>query len=357
MADAQGEKTEKPTAKKLRDARKKGQVARSRDLGVALASLATTTMLAFTGAGAVHRLGQWVADALTHLDRSARREMSPEVLTGLVMTGGSLLLFLVAPIMVVSAGTGVLTAVAQGGFNFAPEALHFKWERLSLKRGFSKLAPSRAGLDTLKTLLTVTVMAFIAWRIGVAFSSEAPRLAWSSAAGTAEYGWQSVLRLLWQTSLALAAVGAADYGLQRWRLTSSLKMTRQEVRDEARSNEGSPEIKARVRRIQRDMVKKRMLHATAKATVVITNPTHFAVALEYNRAKAPAPRVVAKGRDLVAARMREIARANSVPIVENPPLARALFKGAEVGDIIPSPLFGAVAEVLAYLIRIKQLML
>jgi flagellar biosynthetic protein FlhB len=134
-------------------------------------------------------------------------------------------------------------------------------------------------------------------------------------------------------------------------------MTRQEVQEDLRSEEGRPEIKARVRRVQREMFRRRMLKATEKATVVITNPTHYAVALEYNRDKAAAPIVLAKGRDLMAQKIREIARTHQVPIVENPPLARALYAGAEVGDIIPAPLFGAVAEVLAYLVRIRQLML
>jgi flagellar biosynthetic protein FlhB len=133
-------------------------------------------------------------------------------------------------------------------------------------------------------------------------------------------------------------------------------MTKQEVRDDHRLLEGNPEIKGRVRRVQRDMFRRRMLHATARATVVITNPTHYAVALEYRREKSVAPVVVAKGRDLLALRIREIAREHGVPIVENPPLARALHGSVEIGDMIPAELFGAVAEVLAYLIRIKQLM-
>ena len=134
-------------------------------------------------------------------------------------------------------------------------------------------------------------------------------------------------------------------------------MTKQELKDEARSGEGNPEIKARVRRIQREMFRKRMLQAVPRATVVLTNPTHFAVALEYKRDKTAAPVVIAKGADLIAAKIREIARDHSVPIIENPPLTRALFKECEVGDVIPGQLFGAVAEVLAYLIRIKQLVL
>jgi flagellar biosynthetic protein FlhB len=134
-------------------------------------------------------------------------------------------------------------------------------------------------------------------------------------------------------------------------------MTRQEVRDELRTSEANPEVKARVRRIQIDMVRRRMLQAVPRATVVLTNPTHFAVALEYTRERGSAPIVVAKGRDLIAARIRELAREHSVPVVENPPLARALYHECEVGEAIPGALFGAVAEVLAYLIRIKQLVL
>jgi flagellar biosynthetic protein FlhB len=134
-------------------------------------------------------------------------------------------------------------------------------------------------------------------------------------------------------------------------------MTKQEVRDEGKSSEGSPEIKHRIRKVQREMSRRRMLGAVKEATVVVTNPTHFAVALQYRRDSMAAPMVVAKGRDLVAQRIRTIARESGVPIIENVSLAQALYKGTEVGDAIPGALFGAVAEVLAYLVRIKQLML
>jgi flagellar biosynthetic protein FlhB len=134
-------------------------------------------------------------------------------------------------------------------------------------------------------------------------------------------------------------------------------MSRQEIKDEFKANEGNPEIKARVRRIQREMTRRRMLQAVKKATVIITNPTHFAVAISYRRAEMSAPVVVAKGKDLMAARIRKIAAKHGVPIVENVALARAIYKEAEIGDAIPSALFGAVAEVLAYLVRLKQLVL
>jgi flagellar biosynthetic protein FlhB len=160
-----------------------------------------------------------------------------------------------------------------------------------------------------------------------------------------------------KSAIALVVLACADYGVQRWRFMKSQRMTKQEVKDEQKDLEGNPEIKGRVRRIQFDLRRKRMMAAVPRATVVVTNPTHYAVALEYVRGGLPAPRVVAKGRGFVALRIREIAREHNVPIIENPPLARALYAGAEVGDMIPGALFEAVAEVLAYLIRLKQLVL
>jgi flagellar biosynthetic protein FlhB len=186
---------------------------------------------------------------------------------------------------------------------------------------------------------------------------EAPALMGMTPIEAAHVAWAHLWTLVWRASLALLALGVADYAWQRWRLLQDLKMTRQEVREEARQNEGSPEIKSRVRRAQREMARSRMLKAVETATVVVTNPTHYAVALEYRRAEMAAPVVVAKGHDHMAARIRTVAREHGVPIVENVTLARALYKAADIGDTIPADLFGAVAEVLAYLVRLKQLIL
>jgi flagellar biosynthetic protein FlhB len=251
----------------------------------------------------------------------------------------------------------VASSAAQGGLRFSSTPLNIDWSRLNPVTGLSRLAPKQSGIDTLKTIISVIALVAVAWPAGRALAVDSVRFPWMSPASSAGYGWSHIVRLLWQTGFTLLVIGAADYGVQLWRHYSGLKMTKQEVRDEGKASEGSPETKGRVRQIQRDMRRKRMLAATAKATVVVTNPTHYAVALEYRRDKSPAPIVVAKGRDLLAQRIRAIARENGVPIIENPPLARALHAGAEVGDTIPAALFGAVAEVLAYLIRIKQLML
>lgn len=357
MADEQGERTEKPSAKKYKEAREKGQVARSRDLGIAISLLAATGVLASLGPMVVQRLAADVRDALAGLGDASGRDLQPEDLTSLVLAKGALVGFLVGPVAATAAVASVATAAAQGGLRFAPAALRFNWANLNPASGLARLGPSKAWLDMLKTMLVVAVLVYIAWPIGKAMALDSLRFPWMSPLGAAGQGWSAIQRLLWQGGFGVLAVGGADYALQLWRHVKSLKMTKQEVRDEGKSTEGSPEIKGRVRRAQHQMARRRMLHAAAHATVVVTNPTHYAVALEYRREKSPAPVVVAKGRDLLALRIREIARKNGVPIIENPMLARALHAGAEVGEAIPAALFGAVAEVLAYLIRIKQLML
>jgi flagellar biosynthesis protein FlhB len=357
MADTTSERNLKPTAKRIREARRRGQIARSRDLAAAFGLVAATGMLGAFGGTLMHRLSALVVRSLEGLDRAARASMSAEELSSLVLSSGTVFALTVGPVALAAAVAGVAVSFAQGGFSVSTEPLVPDLTRLNPVNGLRRLKPSQSGIDTLKTIVAAVVLSVIAWRIGREFAADVPRLAGAQVPSSAGRGWELVMRLLWQVGAALVALGAADYAIQRWRLMSSLKMTRQEMTEELRSDEGRPEVKARVRRIQRDMVRRRMLHAAATATVVITNPTHYAVALEYRRDKSPAPVVVAKGRNLLAGRIREIARLNNVPIVENPPLARALYSGAEVGDMVPVPLFGAVAEVLAYLVRIRQLLL
>ena len=357
MAEQVGERTEKPTPKRLKEARERGQVAVSRDVSMAAGSLAATGVLVSAGSFLLHRLTTTVTESLSHFGDAPLREMRAEDLVPLVMSGGALVALTAGPVALAAAASGVLSAVVQSGFNVSTQPLTPNFSRLSPVNGFKKLAPSRAGLDTLKAILTAAILSVLAWRVGNTVVADAGRLTWAGPAASASRVWSDVLRLLWQAGFALLAIGGLDFGLQKWRLNQSLKMTKQEVKDEARSGEGNPEIKARVRRIQRDMFRKRMLQAVPRATVVLTNPTHYAVALEYTREKNAAPVVIAKGAQLIAAKIREMARQHSIPIVENPPLTRALFKECEIGDVIPGQLFGAVAEVLAYLIRIKQLVL
>jgi flagellar biosynthetic protein FlhB len=357
MAGADGEKNLKPTPKRLKEARKRGQLSRSRELAGAAGFLAAIGVLAMTGALVLERLRLAIGDALSHLDAAGRAEPTAAHVWTTVTTHASTLIYGIGPIALAAGAAGVATSIAQGGLSFSTIPLQPNLQRLSPASGFRRLAFSQSGIDTLKAIIVAALLSVLVWRIGKELAVDSLRLLGAQTVTTAARGWSLLLRLLWQVGFAFLVAGAVDYALQRWRLMSSLKMSRQEVQEEVRSEEGRPEVKARVRRIQRDMARRRMLQAVPRATVVITNPTHFAVALEYNREKTPAPIVIAKGRDLLAARIREIAREHGVPIIENPSLARSLFAGAEVGETIPAPLFGAVAEVLAYLVRIRQLML
>ena len=352
-----GEKTEKPSAKRLKDARKKGQIARSKDLAMAAATVAATFALARMGGNVVSTLADRVTTDLGHFGDHPLRDITGPQLTGIVIGGVQLIALVVGPIGLVTMAAGVGMHGFQGGWNFAPDALQLHWSRLNPGQGVKKFGVVRSGTDTLKSLIGVVAIAWLGWGATRAVILETTKLAWLSPAGIAVTAWSRTESFLWQVGFTLAFLALFDYALQWYRLMKQLKMTKQELKSESKENEGNAEMKGRIRRIQRDMARRRMIDDVKKATVVITNPTHFAVALQYNRDSMLAPKVLAKGRDILAARIREEARKHEIPIVENKPLAQALYKTVEVGETIPAQLFAAVAEVLAYLVRIKQLML
>jgi flagellar biosynthetic protein FlhB len=357
MAPQTGERTEQPTAKRVKDARERGQVARSADLSGAIALVGITLALAWLGTDVAAATADRLMNGLNGIADLARHDVGVNALTTLFWEDAWLLGRLAGPLALIAMAASLLTSVAQVGWSFSPKALHLNWERLSPAQGFRRLSPSFSGTELVKAVIGLAAVGSVGYSVLYTFYGEAPRLMAMTPAQSSAYAWDRFWQLLWQASLALVLLAAGDYGVQYWRWYQQQKMTRQEVRDEARMQDGNPEIKSRVRRVQREMVRKRMLTAVKTATVVVTNPTHYAVALEYRREQMVAPMVVAKGQDELAARIRAIAREHNVPIVENVMLARALHATAEVGDVIPAPLFGAVAEVLAYLVRLKQLVL
>jgi flagellar biosynthesis protein FlhB len=351
------DRTEKPTSRRLNDARRKGQVARSRDLVQSGSLAASLVVLVWLGSGLVEGLGLALRAGLTGLHRFPSQDLRIEEMTPIALSGLRTVVVLVGPIALTAVVATLALFGVQGGFVFATEALQLNFGRLNPVNGIKKLGFSAGGIDTLKMALTVTVMGFLAYRAVGADLAHSARFARLSPFEAGREGWADAARLLKECAFVMLVVGAADYAVQRWRLMKSLKMTKQEVKDDMKMAEGNPEIKARIRRIQLTQARQRMLAAVPKATVVITNPTHFAVALEYERATLAAPRVVAKGRGHLAQKIKAIAREHGVPMVENVPLAQSLYKSTEVGDFIPAALFEAVAEVLAYLIRLKQLVL
>jgi flagellar biosynthetic protein FlhB len=351
------ERTEKPSAKRLREARKRGQFVHSRDLAIAGASVAATMALAGLGGRLFEGLAARLAGDLGRLGENPLRAVTGGELNGVVIGGGWLIGLLVGPIAFCTVTAAVLVHGFQGGWSLAPEALRLDWSRLNPANGVKRFRFTQSGIETLKTLVSVCAIAILGWLTIRGMVGDSARLPWMSPGGAALVGWSHLETLLWRVAWALGILALGDYGIQYYRTMSSLKMTKQELRDEAKDLEGNTEVKGRIRRVQREMARRRMLSDVKRSTVVITNPTHFAVALEYKRGSMTAPVVLAKGQDHVAASIREQARKHGIPIVENKPLAQALFKTAEIGDVIPAGLFAAVAEVLAQLIRLKQLVL
>jgi flagellar biosynthetic protein FlhB len=351
------DKTEKPSAKRLKEAKERGQVARSRDLAAAAALVAGTIAMAWLGPGILRALTDRLSNGLRFMGDAAKTQIAPDTIGALVWSDGSLFALVVGPLALTAAGVAVFAQISQHGLVFAKDALAIKFDRLSPANGIKRLGWTQAGFELMRSTLAVIVVGVIGYRGIMALFADAPHLAGMNAAQAAAAAWDHVWRFLWRAGLAMATLGILDYGMQRYKLMNQLKMTKQEVKDESKLSEGNPEIKARVRRVQFEMTKRRMLSAVKTASVVITNPTHYAIALEYKRGEMAAPRIVAKGKDAMALKIRERAREHGVPIMENPPLARALHANAEVGDFNPPDLFGAVAEILAYLVRIKQLVL
>jgi flagellar biosynthetic protein FlhB len=351
------EKTEKPTAKKLKDAREKGQIARSRDLALAAASVAATIALAKLGERLLRGLGERLAKDLTHFADLRTDTITAGDLNQMVLDGGATIALLVGPIAMSTMIVGVATHGLQGGWSFAPGGLTLNWSRLNPANGMKRFGITQSGADTLKTMVSVAMIAWFAWVAIDAVMLESVSLPWLAPADVAKSAWRHVEWLLWRVALGLGFLALGDYMLQRYRMMSQLKMSKQEVKDEAKQNEGNAEVKGRVRRIQAEMSRRRMMGDVPRATVVVTNPTHYAVALEYRRGEMAAPIVLAKGVDQIALKIRETARQHGIPIVENKPLAQGLYATAEIGEAIPAPLFAAVAEVLAQLIRLKQLVI
>jgi flagellar biosynthetic protein FlhB len=351
------ERTEQPTRRRLQEARRKGKVARTKEAGQAASLIAATVVLGWVGEGVLSRLGGAMSAGLGRMGTLARVPLDQAQVTTLAVDAVTTVGVVAAPVAFTAVVTVMALHLAQGGWVFASEALHLDWNRLNPANGFKRLGPSTGGIELLRMLVSVSLIATLGWIAFTAYVNGSGALSRLAPADAASQMWTVATRLIKQSAIGLMAIAGADYFVQRHRAMKSLKMTRQEVKDDYKMSEGNPEIKSRVRRVQREMVKRRMLAATKKATVVITNPTHYAVALEYRRNGMSAPVVVAKGQGFLAQRIKAIARDHGVPMVENVPLARALYAEAEIGDVIPAALFEAAAEVLAYLIRIKQLVL
>jgi flagellar biosynthesis protein FlhB len=356
MADeTSGEKTEDATARRVEEAREKGQVAFSTEFIAALALIAALVMYKFASAPVLELLAGDLRKGLSTFGTIGTMEMDMLGAQSLMRTAADhameAILIFAGPMVVWTS----LVAFGQVGFHISPKAVEFDPTKLNPVKGvgrlFSMKSMARVGMSILK-------LGFIAISILVTAYSEVGRL---SKIGGTDIGPMLllinsvILRAIATALFAILILGLVDLLYQRWQHAKDLKMSKQEVKDEGKAQEGDPLIKAKIREVQRELSSRRMMDAVPEATVVVTNPTHYAVALTYDRHSTDggAPEVVAKGVDLVAQKIKEIARENDVICFENVPLARALHAQCEIGDVIPEDLFDAVANVLAYVYRVQ----
>jgi len=344
------ERTERATPKRRDEARKKGQVARSRELPSVCVLLAGLAVL-FVGGG--YMAAGSLSLTRHFLGNAASLTLSPETVPAMAGFCVGQFLRILGPLLAVLAGVAAFVNLLQVGPLYAPQLLRPDFSRLSPAKGIKRILSAQAFVEFVKSIAKLGIVGWIAYTTVSAEYGKVVSLVDQGVGQILLYVGGIVVALLWKTGLALAAMAALDYLFQRWEFERNLRMTKQEVKEEFRQTEGDPHVKSRIRSIQREMARKRMMAEVPKADVVITNPTHLAVALSYRPKEMSAPVVVAKGAGRIAERIREIAQEADVPVVENKPLARSLFKGVEIGSAIPEALYQAVAEVLAFVYRLR----
>jgi flagellar biosynthetic protein FlhB len=345
---AEANKTEKATPRRRQKAREQGQVVRSREL---VTSLATVTALLALAAQAPAFAGQWRGLLRQALDTAHSSDMRPD--SPLFVHTGSAVFRATLLALGLSWGVAMVAAVSQGGVVFAPAALEPRGSRLSPAKKMEQLFSLSAVGRLLKSLLPGAAMVWLATAVLQRDWSVLLTLPHLAVDGLVRFTANRTFEIAWKSALVLVVWSGADYLLEKQKLDSQLRMSRQDLADEFKETEGQPAVKARIRRLQRQLRRRRMLEQVKRATVVITNPTEFAVALEYGPAMA-APVVLAKGRNLVARQIKELARWSNIPLVENPPLAHALYRAVEVGQSIPPKLYAVVAGILAAIYRAEQ---
>lgn len=344
------EKTEEASQKRLDEAREEGDVPRSRELSTATILLAAGASLWMFGDKLIREMNHSLVDGLT-----LERELAFDESALFSHIGANLMQVIIAfaPI----AGLLMLVALASplliGGWLFSTKALVPNFSRMNPLSGLANMVSSRAGVELGKAILKTILVGSVALIVVMNQKNAIFGLA-NEPLKEASAHMGSLLGACFLSIVgALVLIAAIDAPYQMWHYANKLKMTRQEMIEESKEANGNPQIKAKIRQQQREMARRRMMAEVPKADVVVTNPTHFAVALKYNDDGNGAPRVVAKGADAVAAKIRELAKENNVPLLEAPPLARALYKHTELGDEIPETLYAAVAEILAYVFQLR----
>jgi len=351
MSDEAGEKTEEPSQHKIDEARKKGDVASSKEINSVLILTGTFSVLIFSSLFMFELLSDYLAWVYgLDVTRAYTPEIAKEILSRTVIV----VLKSLAPVFLTSAALGIIAQVMQIGILYSPEVLTLKWDRLNplagLKRIFSKKALAEVVKGVFKFSIVLSVTYFI---IGDNLNTFNGFLH-TEVQEAFSFGKVFAFKLALSILLGLGVVATLDFFWEKYSYKEKLRMTKQQVKEESKERDGNPEVKQKIRSIQREMAQKRMMNDIKTADVIITNPTHISIAIKYDGETMVAPAIVGKGKEHLALRIREIAKEHNIPIVENVPLARALHKTVKVGHGVPRSLYKAVAEILAFVYKMKR---
>jgi flagellar biosynthetic protein FlhB len=345
------DKTEAPTPRRRQEARAEGQVARSVELNSALVLLFALIIVRICGPSLVNKMRAAAIDSFTHFPKGDLGIADVnQMLARLLLEVGPA----IAPILLGVAVVGFVASALQVGLVMSAKPLQPKGERLNPITGLGRIFSARAGVELAKSIAKICIVGYIVYLFLRDNYSHIASFAGGNYFSTCRQIGDLTWQLLFRSALALFIIAAIDYLFQRQQTEKQLKMTKQELKEDLKRTEGDPLVKSRIRQRQRETARRRMMQEVPKADVVVTNPTHYAVALKYDADKASAPVVVAKGQRLIAQRIREIAEEHNIPIVENVQLARTLYATVDIGDEIPAELYQAVAEILAYVYRLSK---
>jgi flagellar biosynthetic protein FlhB len=344
------ERTEQATPKRLEDARRKGQIPRSRELSAAAVTL--------VGGAALYLLGGQITGQMAEMMRRSlalSRDEATDATYMLPALGNAAAdgLWLSMPVLGLITLAAIIAPLALGGWSFAGQAMMPQFSRLNPIEGIKRMFAMRSLVELAKALAKFGVVATIAtivlWNDAPALMALGREPLQQAIGHAVQLSGKALLVI----SAGLLIIAGIDVPYQLWQYAKQMRMSREEIREEYKESEGSPEVKGRIRQLQQEVARRRMMQEVPKADVVVTNPTHFAVALKYDEKRMRAPIVVAKGVDVIAAKIREVAGENAVPIFEAPPLARVLYRNVDIGDEIPATLYVAVAQILTYVFQLK----
>jgi flagellar biosynthetic protein FlhB len=345
------EKTEEPSQYRMDEARKKGDVASSKELTSVLLLSGSLLTLIICGVFVYETFTEYI-EWIYRLDfkNIYTKENFHDVIAHTMWT----LIKCVAPSFGASICLGVVSQLVQVGFLYSPEILNADIERINPLKGFGKLLSKKAFVEAIKGIFKFTIVILITYSVMKNNIGSFLGFLHSDAGASLAFGKYLMVKLGFSILLGLGVVALADFAWEKWSYRQKMMMTKQEAKEEAKEKDGNPEVKNKIRQIQRQMAQKRMMDDVKKADVIVTNPTHISVALKYDGEMMVAPSVTAKGADHLALRIREIAKENEIPIVENIMLARTLYKTVKVGHGVPRTLYKAVAEVLAFVYKLKR---